>query len=355
MHNTIEVDIKSKKYRQINYSDRVVIEYLLGQKASQSEIARQLNVNRSTISRELARNGSMVEVEIKTTKKHVPLTNLQLRYNHDVAHSQYLLKRMCCNTKYKLSSQQGYVKFIEDTILQNPKLHSPDVANALAKQAGYQCASTKTLYNWIDQGLLRVRNIDLLRKVGRRQRRTNTPKTQKRHYGTSIDQRPQVANDRQEFGHWEGDSIILAEHKGQILSLYERQQRIGLAFLFDDLRADNMVSVLEQLKSECSQDFSQLFKSITLDNGSEFAYFEKMNAICPIYYAHAYSSWERGGNENFNGIIRRFIPKGTSLDNIDKDKLHKLITDINNTPRKILNYQTPMQCFTQIINQKNSV
>jgi len=358
MNNTIQVVSLSNnksigKYKHLTYADRVCIALMLKQNKKQAEIAVVVGCSPSTISREISRYSTKVEVEIKTTKKYLPLTEVKVVYDPDIAHMEYLKSRKACNGTYKLYNSSGYIKFIEDTILFNPKLYSPDVANELARKAGYQCVSTKTLYTWIENNLLKVKNIHLLRKVGRRIRRSKPHIEQKRHYGTSIDLRPDAANSREEFGHWEGDSIILAEHKGQIITIQERQQRLGFAFKFDNIKAENILTVLKFLKDKYDVDFKWIFKSITFDNGTEFAYFDKMQEYTTIYYAHAYCSWERGSNENFNGIIRRFIPKGTHSSKVTQAMLDEICDNINNTPRKILDYSTPMENFLKVLNTQH--
>ena len=142
----------------------------------------------------------------------------------------------------------------------------------------------------------------------------------------------------------------MTEHKGQVITLQERQQRLGFAFKFDSIKAENILTVLKFLKDKFGVDFEKIFKSITLDNGTEFAYFDKMQEYTTIYYAHAYCSWERGSNENFNGFIRRFIPKGTPSSKVTQALLDEICDNINNNPRRILDYNTPMENFLKILN-----
>ena len=333
----------STKYRHLTRGDREVIGALSRQGISQAEIARRIGIHRSTVSREIGRGSEAEEIEIKTTKKYLPLTETVMRYEAKKAQAGSEERRRESCKRYKTFKEPGYVKFIDELILSDPRRYSPDTANEMARRAGYKGVSTKTLYNWIEGGLLKVKNIDLLLKLTRKPKAK--VKVQKRKYGKSIDERPEKANSREEFGHWEGDSVVGKEHSGQILTLVERQKRIGLMFKFNEMRAENAVTVLKGLRLRYGEAFREIFKSITFDNGSEFAYNEEMSRYTEIYYAHAYRSCERGSNENFNGIIRRFIPKGKDITDLSQDDIDRINHWINTMPRKILGYKTPLELF----------
>jgi len=331
------------KYRHLTIVEREIIQGLLKEKFSQSYIAKRIGFDKSTISREIDRGSRLIEVEIKTTKKYLPLTESELVYDAKYAQSLADENSLESCKRFKLFKNTDYINFIENLILSDKRRYSPDVANALAREAGYETVSTKTLYNWIEWGLLKIKPMDLLLKV-RRSPRTKI-KEQKKKLGRSIDERPKEVEKREEFGHWEGDSIVGAEQKGQIITLLERKQRIGLMFKFDKMRAENMVTVLKILKKRYGQKFKQIFKTITFDNGSEFSYNDDMSKFSEIFYAHAYSSWERGSNENFNGIVRRFIPKGTDITVLNQADIDRINHCINTMPRKILGYKTPLEMF----------
>jgi IS30 family transposase len=201
------------------------------------------------------------------------------------------------------------------------------------------------LYNWIEGGPMKVKNGDLLLKVRRKQ--PTKVKEQKRRYGKSIDERSEKANTREEFGHWEGDSIIGKDRRGHVITLLERKRRVGLMFKFDKMRAKNMVTVLRILQGRYRKQFREIFKSITFDNGSEFAYNKEMSRYTKVYYAHAYRSCERASNENFNGIVRRFIPKGSDITALSQDDIDRINHWINTLPRRLLGYKTALEMFRQ--------
>jgi IS30 family transposase len=154
--------------------------------------------------------------------------------------------------------EKGYADFIDEQILKGKKTVSVYTANIMAKKAGYKTVSDRTLYNWIHKGLLKVGKMDLL--------------LNKRIYGDSIEKRLEKVNNREEFGHFEGDSIVGANHKGQIITLVERKIRVGFMFKFDKMDAKNIKYVKKILQKRYGDKFSSIFKSITFDNGSEFSH-----------------------------------------------------------------------------------
>lgn len=200
--------------------------------------------------------------------------------------------------------------------------------------------STKTVYNYIDRGLMKVKNIDLLLKCRRKPKKERRI-AHKRLFGTSIEQRPDSVNLRQEFGHYEGDTIIGKDGKSSVLTIVERKTRKGFMLKIKDRTAKAALRAVNRFKKTLPKG---AIKSITLDNGSEFARLTELNGI-DVYYAHPYSAYERGSNENYNGIIRRFLPKGKDLSNLSQQDLNRINNWIDSYPRKILNYQNAETLF----------
>lgn len=206
---------------------------------------------------------------------------------------------------------------------------------------------TKTLYSYIDQGLLNVRNIDLNLKL-RLKSRKGRLRQNKRIMGESIEQRPEEVNLRQTFGHWEIDTVIGKRSSDSvILTLTERKTRHELLFLLNAKDSQSVNNALSKLKNHFGKQIAQIFRTITADNGSEFSELSNIlqNWGSKAYFAHPYSSWERGTNERHNGLIRRFIPKGKVIKDISLDTILRIQTWINKLPRKILGYKTPEECF----------
>ena len=280
----------------------------------------------------------------------LPLETTFEKYFADVGEGKYQQNRQRCGAKCKILDNIELVKFVEDKILSNEKW-SPDAAigYALANKKFKTTISTKTFYNWIDAGLTKIKNIDLLLKVRRNPR--SKIKEHKKILGKSIDERPKEADSRDVFGHWEGDGVVGKNHQGHLITLVERKTGAGLIFDVGDRKDDKIVNVLGYLEEKYGKHFSEIFKTITFDNGSEFARSDEMekNGRTKIYYAHPYSSWERGTNENWNGIIRRFIPKGTSFENLTFEQLERINMWINTLPRKRFRYRTPLDLFNEEI------
>ena len=159
----------------------------------------------------------------------------------------------------------------------------------------------------------------------------------------SIDERPDVVEERNRIGDWEADTIIGKAHKQAIVSLTERKSGLAPIYKVDRRTKENTEDAIKRLLSSISGQVH----TITSDNGKEFANHEKIakRFECDFYFAHPYSSWERGTNENTNGLIRQYFPKDRDFRTItDKELIHAM-KRINNRPRKRLGYKTPNQVF----------
>lgn len=206
----------------------------------------------------------------------------------------------------------------------------------------------KTLYNYVDSMLLRLRNIDLPLKV-RRRRTTSSIKKNLKHMGRSIDERDSNVDERNEFGHWEIDTVIGSKSKSDnvVLTLVERITRKYIALKITSKTSFAVNEGIAYLKEYYGTKFSQVFKTITSDNGSEFAELSQIenDTSIKIYFTHPYSSWERGSNEHHNGLLRRFIRKGKRMDNYSYEDIMFIADWCNSLPRKILGYKTPDELF----------
>jgi len=167
----------------------------------------------------------------------------------------------------------------------------------------------------------------------------------KKRLGTSIEQRPRHIDERLEFGHWEIDTVLGTNKKGvALLPLAERKTRKEHILKIDRKTAECVKQALQELKQPYGSVFSTVFKTITSDNGAEFS--ELSQAIeSEVYYTHPYTSCERGTNERHNGLIRRLIPKGKSIEDIDPSLIIYVENWCNTLPRKILEYRSPNDAF----------
>jgi IS30 family transposase len=164
----------------------------------------------------------------------------------------------------------------------------------------------------------------------------------------SIRHRPDSISNRQEFGHWEGDTVVGDKHKTGIHTEVERISRLLFAYQIPRIRAKE--TCLAQLCIFSGLP-KQARKSTTLDNGVENYLHTKLQEELAMqtYFADPYSSWQRGTNENTNGLLRRYFPKRTDFRTVTQEELNEAVNRINNTPRKVLNYQTPSEVFSAYI------
>ena len=231
---------------------------------------------------------------------------------------------------------------------------SPDAAVGYAKRKhlfkANERVSTATLYAYINDQRLEIGNLDLL-EVTRRQTKHHRVHKHKRVLGRSIEERSTVVNHRKQFGHWEMDTVVgkRGGRESVILSIIERKSRCQLLRLIDGRDADSVAFALQDTK----QEYGDLFKTITADNGSEFATLDEVfsSSKTKIYYAHPYTSCDRGSNEAHNRMIRRDFPKGLSLDTVSPDQVLKTQDTLNRLPRRELGYHTPEELFQTGIHQ----
>jgi len=295
---------KTKERKHLHYEERKIIERLLKAGSNKAEIARLLKRDKSTIKREI-RRGSVSQKKRNTyesKKPDYPEFVTYTAYFADSGQRMYEKNRGACGAKNKAVECAAMVNFVELKLKSKGKW-SVDAAVGYARSNKLfeRTFSAKTFYNWIDDGLVNIRNLDLPLKVRRNSK--NQRRERKRSYGKSIEERPPAVMTREEFGHWEGDGIVGKDQQGFLITLVERKLDVGLLFNVGDKTKGRIVAVLDRLEKQYGANFSKVFKSITFDNGSEFASSEAMErgGRTTVYYAHPYSSFERGTNENWNG------------------------------------------------------
>ena len=214
-----------------------------------------------------------------------------------------------------------------------------------------------TLYSYIDKGVFLNLTLKDLPEKRKGEKRTKRKTTQKRATkGESIENRPEEIDTREKFGNWEMDTVVGARgvSKKSLLVLTERKTRKEIIFLLKEHTAAAVVKALDKLERKMGAKFREIFKTITVDNGSEFADWEGMERSkrtkkkrTKIYYCHPYSSWERGSNENQNKLVRRHIPKGVNFDDKTQGDVDNIAEWINNYPRRIHQYRTAEQLYNE--------
>ena len=336
--------LKSHYNKHLTYTDRLRIETLYAQKFTKKQIAAALGTNYPTICREIKRGKcTLIDTHLRPYES----------YSADVAQDDYDKKSRCKGRPDKLGNNYDYASFIEKYI--SKFKYSVDAALAAAETAGYDfTVSRTTLYRYIDLGYLGITNKHL--PQGKRTKKKHSPRQAARSAYRSIEQREISRND---FGHWEMDTVI-GKSKGKsscALVLTERKARQEITLKLPTKTASNTVLAIDTIARKLGSIFPTLFKTITMDNGSEFAdaagiEYHKGQQRTTIFYCHPYSSYERGSNENANKLIRRHIPKGQSMTKISKNKLKDVQNWINHYPRPMFKGKTSNDIFYQCIKEE---
>ena len=329
-----------KKFKHLTKEKRAQIEILLKTKMPKSKIAKTLGIARSTLYRELER-GTVEQLD----------SNLQTytKYFSDVGQRVYEEHRQNSRPPMKLIKAFEFIKFAEEQMLKE-KL-APDAICGMVKRSGQftETVCAKTLYNYIDNGLLAVKNIDLLLKVKRKPNGSRAHQ-HKHLYGMSIEERHDSINNREAFGHWEIDTVVgKQEDKAVLLTIDERTSNYRHLIKIANRSAQAVEEGIHQLQELYGEHFNDVFRSITSDNGSEFSSLPRILPETAIYYAHPYSAYERGLNEKQNSMIRRFFPKGRSLDGISPDAVQRVQDWINRFPRKRFGYASADLLFHSVL------
>jgi len=328
--------IKRIKGKHLTYEERIKIETLYNEGYKESEIANNLGKHRTTIEREIPLG--LVEQE-HTWKENYWVYSAEVAQNRRDERSNNKGKAL------KIGSNIEFANRIEELIKQK---FSPYAALQFIRNNGENYGvdvCEKTLYNYIEAGIfLEITNKDLPMKPNKKgkYKRVRTALNNKK--GTSISERPDSANNREEKGHWEIDLVVGKKGtKCVCLTLDERITRKRIVIKLMDKSQQSVISALKRLRKKYK------FKTITADNGSEFLDFESIEKWlkCKMYYAHPFSSWERGTNENQNRMLRRFFPKGTDFGNVSQFEIDRATEWINNYPRKIFGGKSANMLFAQ--------
>lgn len=307
----------SKRYHRLCAGDREVISNMRQAGNSQASIAVAIGRSQSTISKELSRN--------RGACGYRPAQAERLARGRQAA---------------KKSRPRLMVGTLRDTVEDRlRRKHSPDQVSKALARSGVR-VSHETIYRHIERD--RMAGGDLashLRINGRRRyrRRVKLGRGGKIPDRVDISVRPPEVAARERYGDWEADLIQGAAGSGYLLSVYERKSRLGRLHLLSDKGGDEtmkgIVKLLHGLK----------VRTITYDNGLEFVQHGLANDLlgCESYFCKPYHSWEKGGVENYNGLVRQYFPKGYDFSTITRERLREVEDEINNRPRNILSYATP--------------
>jgi IS30 family transposase len=317
-------------HKKVSADERDLIALLRGKGESNRSIARMLGRSPSTIVDELKRNSL-------NNGEYVAI-HAQGRANERKAKGR---------KRHPLKNEAVYAGVIE-------KLRegwSPEqIAGRLWKERGEAVICHETIYRFIysEQGkkmglseYLPWKRTKRRKKRGRRVHRSRIPDR------VSIHNRPMEASSRAEFGHWEGDTVEGRGHKAGIHTEVERVSRLTLAVKVKQVSSEQAI---EAQKAMFAPLPAEARKSTTLDNGRENHLHMKLAGLgMATYFADPYSSWQRGTNEYHNGLLRRYLPKGSSFEDLDDDDLADIVWEINNRPRKVLNFNTPQEVYNRCL------
>lgn len=312
-------------YHQLTQEERYAITAQLMCGRSQAQIARLLGRDRSTISRELRRNRTHHDGEYRAQK----------------AHSYAVARRRRCRRRARFSAAQ----MAQVTRLLQRKWSAEQIAGTLRKRGTFRI-SHETIYRRIrwdkKVGGDLWRHTRIMSKFGRKRYRSHDSRGVLPGKRT-ITERPAEAEARLRVGHWEGDTVMGSDMRHCVLTLVER--KTGYAII-KKLAARNKNQVTRAatraLRSHCRK-----FKTLTLDNGTEFHDYAALEQRFPIkiYFATPYHSWERGSNENFNGLLRQYLPKGACMKGVTQRQCDHIAADLNNRPRKRFGFDTPASLY----------
>jgi len=324
-----------KGYKHLTWTNRIEINALHLSGHSKLDIAIYIGCDRSTISRELRR---------ATYVHRNPDWTEEVRYSPELAQERYEKNKKAKGPELKIGNNLKLLLFIEECISKDKK--SPYAALQAAKTSGLfrneDIPCLATIYNYIKKGIfpnITLKDCPMPRKTGKKKK---VCVEKKRVRGTSIDYRPDYINNREEPGHWEMDTV--EGGKGSRVTLLVLTERTSNLEIIEKLKAQTqkeVVLALNRMERRMGEKaFRETFKTITVDNGSEFSDWQGMERSrrnrkkrTKIYVCHPYHAWERGQNECNNKFIRRWIPKGENFDDISRNKVKQIQEYMNRYPR----------------------
>lgn len=312
-----------KPYKHFTLEERESLYLLLKLGKKISEIAKELNKDKSSISREITRNSN------KQTGK----------YNVWGANSLYLKRRKKSKRSYRIQKDTELYEYIKDKLMH---YWSPEIiAKKWNEEHPEEKISFSTIYAAIKRGIFDDISVKThLRRRGKKKYGKRS-KFNTIHPEHTIHERPQEADLRSRCGDWEGDTIKSSPGKGCIVTFVDRKSRKLLSAKSNDMSSKSVLKAILKAFKGINP------KTITLDNGSEFALFKEMEKKLntTVYFADPHSPWQRGSNENINDVLRFFFPKGFDFRTLSEDELNRVVELINNRPRICLNLLSPNDVF----------
>lgn len=319
-----------KKYKQLTQEQRYQIYALKKEGLSQGAIARSLEVDKSTISREIKRN---------TGRK-----GYRAKQAHEKATKRHIQKPKAIRLTEAIKG------FIEEQLCSVES--SPEQISGRLKVEHQLSISHETIYQYLIANRAQGGELYLHLRHKHKKYRKRYGSTDRRGQiigRVSIDDRPKIVEEKSRMGDFEGDLVIGKNHKGALATLVDRHSKFSLIAKVPNKSANNVTATIVDML----HPIKERLHTITFDNGKEFAHHHIMadKLAVTIYFAHPYHSWERGLNEHTNGLIRQYFPKGSSLEDITAEQIKVVQDKLNHRPRKILGFKTPYEVFYGKISQ----
>lgn len=339
MDNTYSITIAAERKRgqHLGAEERGTIQALKKLGYSNRAIAREINCSPATVGYELQRG-----TPVYCGRGRRP------KYSAKRGAAVYKVNRVRCRRPTSIPRDSAFVRWMAEQVCVHKWSLDACVGYARRNQLfpSEIIPCTKTLYNLIWKGELTLTLFDLPEALSRRTK--GKPRISKRLNGKSIEERPVDAAQRNTFGHWEADTVLGKKKKGEpaIFTIVERMTGYYLSIRTSGKTSQGIADAMQRLHERFGSKFSQVFRTITTDNGNEFAAFSEFEAMgTKVYFAHPYSAWERPVNERTNRILRQYIPKGVSIHSFSDEQILFFSDEINALPRKRLGYRSPEELF----------
>jgi IS30 family transposase len=313
-----------KHYTHLTQEERYQIYAFKKAHYSNEDIAREIKRNVSTVKRELTRNSG--------------LRGYRPQQAHRLAKNRHQTKpKQIKMSKPLIAKITGHLN----------QQWSPEQIQGRLKSEGETCVCPKTIYTFIAQDKENGGDLHKNLRHKKYRNRTGSPDTRGQiRNRVSIEERPSVVNEKTRLGDWEADTVIGKGHRGVLVTLTERYSKLNLIAHVASKHAEVVTAAIITLL----EPYRDHLHTITFDNGKEFAYHEQIAEALKIkaYFAHPYHSWERGLNENHNGLIRQYLPKGQPLDKVTAKQVIEIQSRLNLRPRKLLGYKTPVEVYEEM-------
>lgn len=345
-----ESEEKREKNSRLSLDERKKIQKCINDKMSITQIANEIDRDKSVVSREIKRHAKVVYKDNGIT---------YLKYNAAEADGEAKFNHKKAGRKSKIQKDVKLKTFIENKI----KLDkwSPEEVCGYIKVNNMnfkEKPNFQNIYYWIDTKQINITNFDLPHRRIPSEKKVKIEKEQQPSRAhKSIHLRPKIVEENTEFGNWEMDCVEGSKNEKEIyLTLLERKTKKYIAIKMKDSTTESVVRTWDILESKYGKYFKEIFKTITTDNGSNFIRYDDIEKSrysdekrFDMYYTDPYSAWQKGMNENCNGLLRRFIPKGSKIANISEYELEVILYKINNKPRKILGFRKADDLFNEEI------